>query len=170
MIVLGIDPGTATTGYGLVREAETGPALVTYGVILTPAGASMPQRLRTLFRELNQLLLLHRPDAAAVEKLFFQRNVSTAMTVGQARGVALLALAEADVAVGEYTPNDVKLAVAGYGGAGKPQVQQMVRAILNLAEVPKPDDAADALAVAICHLHSMKLRALIDHGGEHPAA
>lgn len=162
MIILGIDPGTATTGYGLVREMETGPALVAYGAVLTPAGAPMPERLRTLFHELTQLIALHRPDAAAVEKLFFQRNVSTAMTVGQARGVAILALAEAKVPVGEYTPREVKQAVAGYGGADKPQMQQMVRAILNLNEVPKPDDAADALAVAICHLHSMKLKALLD--------
>jgi crossover junction endodeoxyribonuclease RuvC len=97
-----------------------------------------------------------------VEKLFFQRNVSTAMTVGQARGVALLALAEAGIPVGEYNPKDVKQAVVGYGGAGKAQVQQMVRAILNLTETPKPDDAADALAVAICHLHSMKLKTLLE--------
>lgn len=160
MLVLGIDPGTATTGYGLVRETETGPALVAYGTIQTPAGAPMPDRLRTIYQELKELIALHGPDTAAVEKLFFQRNVSTAMSVGQARGVALLALAEAGVSVGEYTPRDVKLAVAGYGGADKPQVQQMVRAILNLAEVPRPDDAADALAVAICHLHSMRMKAL----------
>jgi crossover junction endodeoxyribonuclease RuvC len=162
MLVLGIDPGTATTGYGFVREAEAGPALVAYGVVLTPAGAPMPERLLTLSRELKGLIALHRPESAAVEKLFFQRNVSTAMTVGQARGVALLALAEAGVRVGEYTPKEVKQAVAGYGGADKPQMQQMVRAILNLPEVPRPDDAADALAVAICHLHSMKLKALLD--------
>ncbi len=162
MLVLGIDPGLATTGYGLIREADAGPVLAAYGVVLTPAGAPVPGRLQTLFRELTQLILLHRPDAAAVEKLFFQRNVSTAMLVGQARGVALLALAEAGIPVGEYTPKDVKQAVAGYGGADKPQVQQMVRAILNLAEVPKPDDAADALAVAICHLHSMKLKSLTE--------
>ena len=164
MVVLGIDPGTATTGYGLIRDADHGPVLVACGVVLTPAGAPMPERLRTIFHALTELLLLHRPDAAAVEKLFFQRNVSTAMTVGQARGVALLALAEAGVPIGEYTPNDVKQAVAGYGGADKPQVQQMVRAILNLAEIPRPDDAADALAVAICHLHSMKLKALTGEG------
>ncbi len=160
MLVLGIDPGTATTGYGLVQETEGGPALVAYGTIQTLAGAPMPDRLRTIYHELKQLIALHAPNAAAVEKLFFQRNVSTAMSVGQARGVALLALAEAGVSVGEYTPRDVKLAVAGYGGADKPQMQQMVRAILNLSEVPKPDDAADALAVAICHLHSMKMKAL----------
>jgi crossover junction endodeoxyribonuclease RuvC len=161
MIVLGIDPGTATTGYGLVRDTEMGPALVTYGAILTPAGAPMPQRLRTLFHALTDLLRLHHPDTAAVEKLFFQRNVSTAMTVGQARGVAILALAEAGIAVGEYTPKDVKQAVCGYGGADKVQIQQMVRALLNLDAVPRPDDAADALAVAICHLNSMKLKALM---------
>ncbi|MBM2851314.1 MAG: ruvC [Anaerolineales bacterium] len=151
MLVLGIDPGTATTGYGLVRETETGPALVAYGTIQTPAGAPMPDRLRTIYQELKELIALHGPDTAAVEKLFFQR---------QARGVALLALAEAGVSVGEYTPRDVKLAVAGYGGADKPQMQQMVRAILDLLEVPRPDDAADALAVAICHLHSMRMKAL----------
>ena len=160
MLVLGIDPGTATTGYGLVREAESGPASVAYGTIQTPAGAPMPERLRTLYRELQKIIALYRPDSGAVEKLFFQKNVTTAMTVGQARGVALLALAEAGVSVGEYTPRDVKQAVAGYGGADKRQVQQMVRAILNLPEVPRPDDAADALAIAICHLHSLKMKSL----------
>jgi crossover junction endodeoxyribonuclease RuvC len=160
MLVLGIDPGTATTGYGFVRDAATGPEMVAYGTVLTPSGQPMPERLLTLYQELRQLITLHRPDTAAVEKLFFQKNVSTAMTVGQARGVALLALAEAHIPIGEYNPGDVKQAVAGYGGADKPQVQQMVRAILNLTEIPKPDDAADALAVAICHLHSMKMKEL----------
>lgn len=162
MLVMGIDPGTATTGYGLIRETETGTALVAYGAILTPAGMPMPERLRMLYQELKSLITLHGPDTAAVEKLFFRRNVTTAISVGQARGVALLALAQAGVSVGEYTPPDVKRAVAGYGGADKPQIQQMVRAILNLNEIPKPDDAADALAVAICHLHSMKLKALTE--------
>jgi crossover junction endodeoxyribonuclease RuvC len=160
MLVLGIDPGTATTGYGLVREIDTGPELVTYGVVLTPAGLAMPERLKIIYHELTALIKLHQPDSAAVEKLYFQKNVSTAMTVGQARGVALLALAQAKISIGEYNPRDVKQAVAGYGGAAKSQIQQMVRAILNLSDTPKPDDAADALAVAICHLHSMKLKAL----------
>ena len=160
MLVLGIDPGTATTGYGLIREQDQGPVLVAYGTIQTPAGAPMPERLRTLYEELTQLIALHRPDTGAVEKLFFQRNVSTAMTVGQARGVALLVLAQAGLSVGEYNPMDVKQAVCGYGGAGKPQMQGMVRAILHLAEIPRPDDAADALAVAICHLHSARLKSL----------
>lgn len=160
MLVLGIDPGIATTGYGLVRDVDDGPAPVAYGVIQTAAGAPMPERLLALHGQLQALIRQHRPDTGAVEKLFFQRNVSTAMAVGQARGVALLALAEAGLSVGEYNPRDVKQAVAGYGGADKAQMQGMVRAILNLPALPRPDDAADALAVAICHLHSARLKAL----------
>jgi crossover junction endodeoxyribonuclease RuvC len=163
MLVIGIDPGTATTGYGLVREEKTGSlAAVDYGVIITPAGLSMPQRLLELYRRLSEILLLHHPESGAVEKLFFQRNVRTAISVGQGRGVVLLALAQADLAVAEYTPLEVKQAVAGYGGADKNQVQQMVRALLNLDAIPQPDDAADALAVAICHLHSSQVQALYD--------
>jgi len=154
-LVLGIDPGTATTGYGLVRLLTDGrlesPA---YGVIETPAGLPAHQRLSLLYHRLTELLLLHRPDSCAVEKLFFQRNISTAIAVGQARGVVLLAIAEVGLEVGEYTPNEVKQAVAGYGSAAKSQVQEMVRILLNLDEVPRPDDAADALAVAICHLNT----------------
>ncbi len=162
MLVIGIDPGTARTGYGLVRETEAGLVPVAFGVIETLAGAPLPQRLQTIYRELRALLTLHGPASGAVEKLFFARNVTTAMTVGQARGVALLALAEAGVAVSEYTPLEVKQAVAGYGRADKLQMQAMVRTLLGLAEVPRPDDAADALAVAICHLHSAKMKALTD--------
>lgn len=159
MLVLGIDPGTATTGYGLVRQARDGALqAVAYGVIRTPAGASMPERLLRLHQALRALLEEHRPEGAAVEKLFFQKNVSTAMSVGQARGVALMTLAQVGVAVEEYSPVEVKQAVAGYGGAGKRQVQEMVRALLGLEEVPRPDDAADALAVAICHLNAMGFR------------
>ena len=160
MIVLGIDPGTATTGYGLVQEAESGPELVAYGVILTPAGAPMPDRLVTIYQALVDLIAKYRPATGAVEKLFFQKNVSTAMTVGQARGVAILAMAQAGLSIGEYNPRAVKTAVAGYGGADKKQMQGMVKAVLNLTDIPKPDDAADALAVAICHLHSARLQAL----------
>jgi crossover junction endodeoxyribonuclease RuvC len=160
MLVLGIDPGTATTGYGLVREGDNGPEMVACGAILTPAGLPMPQRLASIYDQLKALIALHRPVTGAVEKLFFQKNVTTAMTVGQARGVALLAMAQAGLTIGEYNPLDVKLAVAGYGGADKKQMQGMVKAVLNLTETPKPDDAADALAVAICHLHSARLQAL----------
>ena len=162
MLVIGIDPGTATTGYGLVEERQDGTLVaVTYGVVLTPAKTPMPERLLKLHQELAQIVLLHRPENAAVEKLFFQRNVSTAISVGQGRGVAMLALAEVDLDVAEYTPMEVKQAVAGYGGADKRQVQEMVRALLGLETIPQPDDAADALAVAICHLHSAKMKALL---------
>ncbi len=157
MQVIGIDPGIATTGYGLVQEAQDGSLrLVTYGVIETPSGTPLPERLLLLHSQLSEILLLHHPASGAVEKLFFQRNVRTAMTVGQARGVALLALAQAGLPAAEYTPLEVKQAVVGYGAADKNQVQQMVRALLGLAEIPKPDDAADALAVAICHAHSAR--------------
>ena len=156
-LVLGIDPGTATTGYGLVRDREDGSLeQVTYGTILTPAGMPAHQRLSILFHQLNDLIFLHRPDGVAVEKLFFQSNVKTAIAVGQARGVVLLAISEAGLDLGEYTPNEVKQAVAGYGSAGKKQVQEMVRVLLGLAEIPKPDDAADALAIAITHLNTQK--------------
>lgn len=161
MLVIGIDPGTAITGYGLVEDNDDGSLTVRdFGVILTPSKLSMPERLLELYRKLHAILLLHRPDSGAVEKLFFQRNVRTALSVGQARGVILLALAEVGINIVEYTPLEVKQAVAGYGGADKNQVQQMVRALLGLREVPQPDDAADALAVAICHLHSDRMRTI----------
>jgi crossover junction endodeoxyribonuclease RuvC len=156
MLAIGIDPGTAITGYGLVRDDHDELTVVSYGAIETPAGSPLHERLLILYRELSEVLLLHRPQSGAVEKLFFSRNVRTAMSVGQARGVAMLALAQAGLLVAEYSPMQVKQAVAGYGGADKNQVQQMVRALLNLDEIPRPDDAADALAVAICHLHSAR--------------
>jgi len=163
MLVIGIDPGTATTGYGLVQEQDDGSlAVVDFGAVLTPPDIPMQQRLLKLYQGLKDILLLHRPQSGAVEKLFFQRNVSTAISVGQGRGVALLALGEADLPVAEYTPLEVKQAVVGYGGADKKQVQEMVRALLGLQDVPRPDDAADALAVAICHLHSHRLRSLYE--------
>jgi crossover junction endodeoxyribonuclease RuvC len=137
MLVIGIDPGTAITGYGLVREQQ-------------------------LYQELKQITLLHRPDSGAVEKLFFQKNVRTAISVGQGRGVAILALAEAGISIGEYTPLEIKQSIAGYGGADKAQVQYMVKALLELDEIPHPDDAADALAVAICHIHYARFNALTE--------
>jgi crossover junction endodeoxyribonuclease RuvC len=161
MLVVGIDPGTATTGYGLVQENNDGSlAVVDFGVILTPANLPMPERLLELHQRLIEILLLHRPASGAVEKLFFQRNVRTALSVGQGRGVILLALAQCHVPVLEYTPLEVKQAVAGYGGADKGQVQQMVKALLGLSDIPRPDDAADALAIAICHLHSARMQSL----------
>ena len=163
MLVIGIDPGTATTGYGLVKENEDGSlTVVDYGAVITSPEQSMSQRLLELHRHLTDILLLHRPQSGAVEKLFFQRNVTTAISVGQGRGIALLALAEAGISVGEYTPMEIKQAVACYGGSGKSQVQQMVQALLGLDQIPRPDDAADALAVAICHVHSARFKDLYD--------
>ena len=161
MLVIGIDPGTAITGYGLVRENQDGSlSAVDYGAVLTPADMPMPLRLLELYKKIKEILFLHHPESGAVEKLFFQRNVRTAISVGQGRGVALLALAESGIDVMEYTPLEVKQAVVGYGGADKGQVQAMVKAILSLDEIPTPDDAADALAIAICHLHSAKIKQL----------
>lgn len=160
MLIVGVDPGIATTGYGLVRDTDTGIEVVDYGVIVTPAGERPENRLLQLAKALNDILLLYQPHSGAVEKLFFQRNVSSAISVGQARGVVLLMMAQNSIPVSEYTPLAVKQAVTGYGGADKNQVQQMVKALLELESIPKPDDAADALAVAICHLHSMKITGL----------
>jgi crossover junction endodeoxyribonuclease RuvC len=161
VLVLGIDPGTAITGYGLVRETEEGLALVDCGVITTTPDQPLPVRLQGVYHGLADIARRHQPDAAAVEELFFSRNARTALSVGHARGVALLALAEAGLPVYEYKPLQVKQAIAGYGGAEKQQVQQMVSLLLNLDEVPRPDDAADAVAVAVCHIHSATMAALL---------
>ena len=159
MLVIGIDPGTASTGYGVVRQLSNGQLeVINYGLISTKAGVPMSSRLLSLFSDLNTVLAEYKPDAAAIEKLYFQRNVSTAISVGQARGVAMLAIAQADIDIEEYSPKEIKLAVSGYGGADKRQVQAMVKTLLSMKEEPKPDDAADALAVAICHCHSSKMR------------
>ncbi len=164
MLVLGIDPGTAITGYGVVREDEAGLSLVECGVITTPADQPLAVRLQHIYHEIGLVIRRYQPDAAAVEELFFSRNVRTALSVGQARGVALLALAEAGLPIYEYTPLEVKQTVAGYGGAGKQQMQEMVRMLLHLKEAPQPDDAADAVAVAVCHIHSRRMAALIAEG------
>ena len=129
---------------------------VKYGVILTPKEASAPARLEMLYNDLSALLKEYQPDTAAVEKLFFSRNVTTALAVGQARGVVMLCMQQAGVEPFEYTPNEIKQAVAGYGGAQKKQIQEMVRALLQLDSIPKPDDAADALAIAITHLNTRR--------------
>ena len=156
-LVLGIDPGTATTGFGLVREKNDGSLeMVEYGIISTPKDETAHQRLVLLYDEVKKILKEYKPVSVAVEKLFFQRNISTAIAVGQARGVVMLAIAQADLDVAEYTPNEVKQAVAGYGSADKKQVQEMVKVLLALPTIPKPDDAADALAIAITHLHTRR--------------
>ncbi|QIA26827.1 crossover junction endodeoxyribonuclease RuvC [Thermaerobacter sp. PB12/4term] len=154
MQVLGIDPGTATMGFGVVAVAGTTLVPVTYGVIRTPASQPPAQRLAAIYRDLQELLRRYQPQAMAVERLFLQKNRSSALHVGQARGVALLAAAQAGLPVHEYAPHEVKQAVVGYGRASKVQVQRMVQALLGLARPPVPDDAADALAVAVCCLHA----------------
>lgn len=165
MGVIGIDPGTAITGYGIVEEAQDGSlTALAYGVIETPAGMEMPARLLILYQKLTDILLLHRPQSGAVEKLFFQRNVRTALAVGQARGVALLALETNRITSSEYSPLEVKQAVTGYGGADKHQVQVMVQALLRLPAIPQPDDAADALAVAVCHLFNIRYQQVVKEG------
>ena len=160
MIVLGVDPGLATLGWGVI-EAERGrQRLVDYGCILTTPQQSFPDRLCQIGRDMRALLRQYRPEEIAFEELFFARNVTTALTVGAARGVSLAACAEYTDRLYEYTPMQVKQAVTGTGRADKTQVQAMVRAILSMRETPKPDDAADALAVAITHAHSMRAGAL----------
>jgi crossover junction endodeoxyribonuclease RuvC len=165
VLVLGIDPGTAITGYGLVHEQDDGLSLVECGVVTTPSSQPLPERLQMIYRGLSDVVRRFEPEEAAVEELFFSRNVRTALSVGQARGVALLALADAGLPIYEYKPLEVKQAVAGYGGADKRQVQEMVRMLLNLERVPQPDDAADAVAVAVCHIHSARMAALIADAG-----
>ena len=141
-------------GWGVVDERGGQLALVAVGVVTTPAGMAQAERLRLIYNELNALLEQHAPEAAAIEELFFGKNVNTAITVGQARGVALLALAQYGLDVCEYKPTAVKQALCGYGGADKKQMQEMVKLTLGLNGVPKPDDAADALAIAICHAYA----------------
>lgn len=158
MLVLGIDPGTAITGYGLVRYQAGKESAVLYGTIDTPAGMDMPSRLLIIHQELTRLLREYRPDAVAVEEIFYHKNAKTVVSVAQGRGVAVMTAAAAGMVVAEYTPLQVKQAVVGYGRAEKHQVQLMVQRILGLPELPRPDDAADALAVAICHLHSWRIQ------------
>jgi len=161
MLSLGIDPGTATLGYGLVRERADGSlTTVEYDVIRAPAAWPMPQRLQHIHDTLKDIIARYQPDRAAVEELFFARNVSTAITVAQARGVVLLTLQLAALPIAEYKPNVIKQSLCGYGGADKNQMSEMTRLLLGLPEPPRPDDAADALAVAITDLHSYRLTSL----------
>lgn len=157
MIIMGVDPGTATTGFGVIEKLGSKYNLVDYGVILTPAKTELHYRLDTIFEELTTVLKKHQPDEVVVEELFFATNAKTAISVGQARGVILLAAKKQDIPIAEYTPLEVKMAITGYGKADKKQIQQMVKAILALKEIPKPDDAADALAIAICHAQTRKI-------------
>lgn len=157
MIILGIDPGVAITGYGAVSYEGNKFKVIEYSAILTGPELDLSQRLLKISNEITNIVKRINPDVMAVEELFFNKNIKTALTVGHGRGVAILAAAIQDLPVYEYTPLQVKQAVAGYGRADKPQIQQMVKTLLCLPKVPKPDDVADALAVAICHAHSAVL-------------
>ncbi|MEZ4676538.1 MAG: crossover junction endodeoxyribonuclease RuvC [Caldilineaceae bacterium] len=160
-IVLGIDPGTAITGYGVVGETARGDfELLACGVIRTAADVEMHLRLLEIFQDIQGLIAEFEPQEMAVEKLFFGRNVTTAITVGQARGAVLIAAAQHGLELAEYTPAEVKQAITGYGSADKRQIQEMVQRVLNLPHPPHPDDAADGVAIAICHLQRTRYRFL----------
>jgi len=164
MLVLGIDPGTAATGYALVSETNGEPRLIEAGVVRTVSGMPPAERLQEIYRQVVALAGEYRPDAAAVEEVFFSRNVRTALAVGQARGVVLLALADARVPITEYKPTQVKETVCGYGAADKKQMQEMVRLLLRLEDTLTPDDAADAAAIAICHLQRARFAQAVRGG------
>lgn len=157
MLILGIDPGTARIGVGLIEYKDKKAAIKCYDCLTTSAGETTAARLNDLHRQLTGFIKKHRPDLVAVEELFFFKNLTTAIKVSQARGVILLAAAQKNLPVREFTPLQVKQALTGYGRAEKKQIQQMVKLILNLKELPQPDDAADALALAICCAHSLKI-------------
>jgi crossover junction endodeoxyribonuclease RuvC len=154
LIVLGIDPGTAATGYGIVERTGSRLRAIDYGCLETLPTDSLPVRLLHIHQAVKELIETHQPTLLGVERLFFNRNVQTAFAVGQARGAVLLAAAQAGLPVFEYGPHEVKMAVTGYGRAGKEQVQRMVQVVLGMPSLPRPDDAADALAVAICLAHA----------------
>lgn len=161
MLSLGIDPGTAIVGYGLVKEHNDGTLeAIDYGVIRTKSTLAMPDRLQIIYDGLQAIIKKYQPDRAAVEELFFSRNVTTAITVAQGRGVILLSLAMANLTIAEYKPNAIKQSISGYGGADKAQMQEMTRMLLGLDSIPRPDDAADGLAIAITDLHSMRYNSL----------
>ena len=164
MILIGIDPGTATTGYGVIEKRGDRVTYIACGVITTPPSDEAHVRLKTIYDQFNALLDQYKPETVATERLFFTNNVTTGIPVGRALGVILLAIAQRGLPWTEYTPTQVKSAVVGAGRAEKKQVQFMVTRLLNLTEVPKPDDAADALAVAICHAHSVRLGPLVKAG------
>lgn len=161
MRVLGIDPGMATTGYGVLHEHSDGNLeTITYGVLTTPADMPFPARLVSLYRQMVGLIEVYQPDGVAIEELFFGKNVTTGIKVAQARGVLILAAAQAHLPIREYQPNAAKMSITGYGGADKRQMQEMMRQLLNLAEIPRPDDAADGLALAYADLQSTRFQRL----------
>lgn len=154
MRVLGLDPGTATTGYGIVDGRGNRLTHVAHGVIRTPAGGHFADRLNAIHAECTALIAAHQPDAIAIERLYFKQNVTTGIAVAQARGVLALAAVQAGLPIGEFSPTETKTAITGYGKADKRQMQEMIKMLLNLDAIPRPDDAADALGLAICLIHA----------------
>lgn len=157
MRILGIDPGIGRTGWGVIDEQAGKVKAIDYGCLETPENSAIPTRLLTIHTDLQAIVAAHHPEVFAVEELFFNKNVSTALVVGQARGIVLLAAAQAGLPVAVYTPLQVKIALTGYGRAEKAQIGQMVKLVLNLPAIPKPDDTADALAIALTHAFSRRL-------------
>lgn len=161
MIILGFDPGIAIVGFGVIEKKGNSIRPIQYGSIQTKAELETGIRLKQIFDASKELIATYQPESVSIERLFFNKNVTTAMTVGQARGILMLAAVEADIPIFEYTPLQIKQALVGYGRAEKKQIQEMVKMYLSLKEIPKPDDTADALAIAICHAHSSKMSNLI---------
>lgn len=162
MIIIGIDPGYAIVGVGVIEYVGNKFRTIEYAAITTPAGMPTTERLKKIYQEMNMYIEKYKPDAVAIEELFFNSNQKTAINVAQARGVLLVAAANKNIPICEYTPLQVKQSVTGYGRADKKQIQQMVKMLLGLNAIPKPDDAADALAIAICHAHSNKMNKMFD--------
>jgi len=166
MIILGVDPGTIRMGYGVIDADGEVVSMVCCGSLNTPRDSSMGERLSFLYGELSEIIDRHNPGAVAIERPFVARNVQSALAIGKAQAVAILAAANRGIPTFEYTPTQVKQRVTSYGTSPKEQIQQMVRILLNLSEIPQPDDAADALAVAICHLQEMQIKKLTDAAEE----
>lgn len=164
MRILGIDPGYAILGWGIIDVIGNRFSVVDYGAVLTDTSMEMPARLQSLYNGLTDIINKYKPEDASIEQLFFNSNAKTAILVGEARGVAVLACANGNLNIAEYTPLQIKQALVGYGRADKKQVQYMVKTMLNLKSVPKPDDTADALAAAICHAHSHGRRDILKAG------
>lgn len=165
MRILGIDPGIAIVGYGIVDKEGNRYKTVAYDAVTTRAHTPLEERLEKVYNGVDEIIKTHKPDVMSIEELFFNNNAKTALTVGQARGVIILAAVKNGVPVYEYTPLQVKQALTGYGRAGKTQIQQMMKSMLGLTEIPKPDDVADALAIAVCHGNSIRFNSIKEFGG-----
>lgn len=165
MRILGIDPGIAIVGYGVVDKEGNAYKTIAYDAVTTRAHTPLEQRLEKVYTGINEIIKMYKPDAMSIEELFFNNNAKTALTVGQARGVIILAAVQNNIPVYEYTPLQVKQALTGYGRASKSQIQQMMKSMLALTEIPKPDDVADALAIAVCHGNSMRFNSIKQFGG-----